>query len=195
MARLFLELLLEFRRAVELDSLFARARFNLGNALLRSGQKEEGRREMAIYKALDEQENRIESLKTTLLARPDDAATYHDLAVLYGQRGQYAEARVRYLQAIGRDSTFAPAYHNLGNIYLRQGRIAEAERLFGQALQADSTYALSHLALGNTLMLRKDFSRAIGHFRQGLRHDPDNAKLRRNLAAAREIAAAAKGGR
>ena len=179
----------EFRRAVELDSLFAQSHFNLGNALLRSGHKEEGRRHIAIYKELDEEENLIESMKTTLLTRPDDAATYHDLAVLYGQRGQYAQARVRYLQALARDSTFAPAYHNLGNIYLRQGQMAAAVQLFQRALWADSTYALSHLALGNSLMLRKEFTRAIAHFQQGLRHDPDNAKLRRNLALAQEIAA------
>ena len=67
--------------------------------------------------------------------------------------------------------------------------MAAAVQLFQRALWADSTYALSHLALGISLMLRKEFSRAIAHFQQGLRHDPDNAKLRRNLALAQEIAA------
>ncbi|MXY81953.1 MAG: tetratricopeptide repeat protein [Gemmatimonadetes bacterium] len=181
----------EFNRAVRLDSLFAQARFNLGNALLRSGQKEEGRRQLALYKRLDEEEERIAMLKNTLATHPDDAGTYHDLAVVYGQRGQYREARIRYLQALDRDPAFAPAHHNLGNIHFRRGEMAAAEQRFRRALQADSTYALAHLGLGNVQMLRKQYERAIASFRRGLRHQPDHPKLRRNLAAAEQIAAQA----
>ena len=96
----------EFRRAVRLDSLFAQARFNLGNTLLRSGQKEAGRHQLALYKRLDEEEDRIAMLKNTLATHPDAAGVYHDLAVVYGQRGQQREARIRYLQALDRDSCF-----------------------------------------------------------------------------------------
>ena len=35
----------ELTRAVRLDSLYAPARFNLGNALLRTGRREEGQRQ------------------------------------------------------------------------------------------------------------------------------------------------------
>ena len=179
----------EFRRAVRLDSLFAQARFNLGNALLRSGQKEEGRRQLVLYKRLDEEEERIAMLKNTLATHPDDAGAYHDLAVVYGQRGQYREARIRYLQALDRDPAFAPAHHNLGNIHFRRGEMAAAEQRFRRALQADSTYALAHLGLGNVQMLRKQYERAIASFRRGLRYQPDHPKLRRNLEAAEQIAA------
>ena len=174
---------------MRLDSLFAQARFNLGNALLRSGQKEAGRRQLALYKRLDEEEDRIAMLKNTLATHPDDAGAYHDLAVVYGQRGQQREARIRYLQALDRNPAFAPAHHNLGNIHFRRGEMAAAEQRFRQALQADSTYALAHLGLGNIQMLRKQYDRAIASFRRGLRHQPDHPKLRRNLAAAEQIAA------
>ena len=181
----------EFSCAVRLDSLFAQTRFNLGNALLRSGQKEAGRRQLALYKRLDEEEDRIAILKNTLATHPDDAGAYHDLAVVYGQRGQQREAHIRYLQALDRDPEFAPAHHNLGNIHFRRGEMAAAEQRFRRALQADSTYALSHLGLGNILMLRQQYERAIDSFRRGLRHQPDHPKLRRNLAAAEQIAAQA----
>lgn len=71
----------------------------------------------------------------------------------------------------------------------------EAVRKFQQALRADSTYALSHLALGNTHMLRRQYDLAIDRFRRGLRFDPDNARLRRNLAVAQEIMAKSRDGR
>ena len=179
----------EFSRAVRLNSLFARAHFNLGNALLRSGQQDEGRRHLALYKRLDQEEDRIAMLKNTLATHPDDAGVYHDLAVVYGQRGQYRQARLRYLQALDRDPAFAPAHHNLGNIHFRRGAMAAAEQRFRQALQADSTYALSHLGLGNIYMVRKQYERAMASFRRGLRHQPNHPKLGRNLAAAEQIAA------
>ena len=94
-------------------------------------------------------------------------ARTHDLAVVYGQRGQYREARIRYLQALDRDPAFAPAHHNLGNIHFRRGEMAAAEQRFRRALQADSTYALAHLGLGNVQMLRKQYERAIASFRRG----------------------------
>ena len=179
----------EFARAVELDSLFARAHFNLGNALLRLGNKEDGRRELAIYKDLDEQENRIESMKNTLLVHPDRFKIYHDIAVIHGQRGEYELAKNRYLQAIERAPSFAPSHHNLGNIYLRQKNMAAAVREFQQALVADSTYALSHLALGNAHMMRREIDLAIGRFELALRYDPDSAVIRRNLVLAKKIRA------
>lgn len=181
-----------FSSAVQLDSLFARARFNLGNSLLRMGDKREGRRQLGLYKDLEEQENRISILQNTLMTYPDSATVYHDLATVYSQRGQLSEAHARYLQAIQRDTTFAPSYHNLGNLYLRRGAFDQALRLFGQALRADSTYALAHLAMGNTLMLTKQFDRALGHFHIGLRHDPDNVTLQRNLSVARDIVNSAR---
>jgi|GEM_PF-578035 len=181
-----------FFRAVRLDSLFARARFNLGNSLLRMGEKEEGRRQLGLYKELEEQENRISILLNTLMTYPDSATVYHDLATVYSQRGQLSEAHARYLQAIQRDSSFAPSYHNLGNLYLRRGAFDQALRLFDRALRADSTYVLAHLAMGNTLMLNKQFDRALEHFRSGLRHDPHNVTLQRNLSVARDIANSAR---
>ncbi len=186
---------LAFERAVQLDSLFARARFNLGNSRLRMGDKDEGRRQLALYRALEEQENRISILLNTLMTYPDSATVYHDLAIMYSQRGQWAEAHARYLQAIARDASFAPSYHNLGNLYMRNGALDQAERLFQQALRADSTYVLAHLALGNAQMLQKRFDRAMASFRSGLRYDPQNATLRRNLAVAQDIAAQARGER
>ena len=181
-----------FSHAVWIDSLFARARFNLGNSLLRMGEKREGRRQLGLYKELEKQESRISTLLNTLMTYPDSATVYHDLATVYSQRGQLSEAHARYLQAIQRDSTFAPSYHNLGNLYLRRGAYDRALSLFDRALRADSTYALAHLAMGNTLMLNKQFDRALEHFHSGLRHDPNNVTLQRNLSVARDIIKSAR---
>jgi tetratricopeptide (TPR) repeat protein len=179
-------------RAVQLDSLYARARFNLGNALLRSGKPDEGRRQLDLYRRLDEEEREIFALKNTLLITPDKAELYHDIGRAYARRGQHDQARIHYLQAITRDSSFAPSYHNLGNTHLRQGQINKAIGLFHRALRADSTYVLSHLALGNAYMRTRQATQALASYRRGLQIDPNNAQLRRNAAMVQQILAAAK---
>ena len=182
----------ELTRAVRLDSLYAPARFNLGNALLRIGRREEGRRQLDLYRRLEEQERGISSLKNTLLTTPDQATVYHDLGMIYSRRGQYDQAQIHYMQAISRDTSFAPSYHNLGNIQLRQGRFEAALDLFRRALQADSTYVLSYLALGNVQMRLQQVPLALASYLYGLRFAPDDLRLQRNVALARRILATAR---
>ena len=184
--------IVELQRAVALDSLFARARFNLGNALLRSGQQEEGRRQLALYNELEKQEKLLAGLRTTLIRTPDKAELYHRIGALYGQRGQYEEARLYYLQALDRNPNFAPSYHNLGNLYLRRRQVAEAMSLFRSALRADSTYVLAHLALGNALMMQEAFAQALASYERGLHFEPDNVRLQRGAALARKFRTASQ---
>jgi tetratricopeptide (TPR) repeat protein len=114
------------------------------------------------------------------------------MGMVYSRRGQYDQARIHYLQAIARDSLFAPSYHNLGNIQLRQGRIKEAIGLFRRAIRTDSTYVLSYLALGNTQMRARQVPQALASYLRGLEIAPDNARLKRNAEMARQILTAAK---
>ena len=179
----------EFRRAVRLDSLFAQARFNLGNTLLRSGQKEAGRRQLALYKRLDEEEDRIAMLKTPwrrIQTTPGPTTTWPLCTDSAASREKRAFTTSKHSTAT---LLSRPRTTNLGNIHFRRGELDAAEQRFRQALQADSTYALAHLGLGNIQMLHKQYDRAIASFRHGLRHQPDHPKLRRNLAAAEQIAA------
>jgi tetratricopeptide (TPR) repeat protein len=180
----------ELVKAVRLDSLYAKARFNLGNALLRTGKRDEGRRQLDLYRRLEEEEREIAAMKNTLLTAPDRAEIYHDIGAAYARRGQFSQAQSRYLQAIARDSTFAPSYHNLGNIKLREGQVSKAIRLFRSALRADSTYVLSHLALGNAHMRSRQVSQALESYRRGLLIDPNNPRLQRNAAMAEQILSA-----
>jgi len=182
----------EWQRAVGLDSLFAPARFSLGNALLRSGQPEEGRRQLALYNELEKQEKLLAGLRTTLIRMPDKAELYHKIGALYGQRGQYDQAHLYYVQALDRNPNFAPSYHNLGNLYLRRGQVTEALSLFRQARYADSTYVLAHLALGNALMMQQAFAQALASYERGLHFEPDNARLQRGAALARKFGAASQ---
>jgi Flp pilus assembly protein TadD len=129
-------------------------------------------------------------MRNTLLTAPEKAEIYHDMGMVYSRRGEYDQARIYYMQAIVRDSTFAPPYHNLGNIQLRQGRLDQAKQLYRKALRADSTYVLSYLALGNAHMRSGQVPQAVDSYRRGLRFAPADPRLVRNLKMARQILAA-----
>ena len=106
--------IVELQRAVALDSLFARARFNLGNALLRSGQQEEGRRQLALYNELEKQEKLLIGLRTTLARTPDKAELYHKIGALYGQRGQLRRSASVLFTSLGPQSQFRALIPQLG---------------------------------------------------------------------------------
>ena len=142
---------------------------------------------LETFRLLDDQERRLYSLETTILQSPERAGLYHDMAVIHTQRGEHDKARRRYIQAVLRDSNFAPAYHNLGNMQLRQGRLGEAMGLFRRALRADSTYVIAYRSLGNTYMRQQQVTAALATFEQGLRLDPGNEDLQKRIRLAREI--------
>ena len=150
---------------------------------------------METFRRLNHQERKISSLKNTILNTPERAGLYHDMAVIYGQRGEFEKARRRYIQAVTRDSNFAPSYHNLGNIQLRNRRLREAMGLFRRALRADSTYVPAYLSLGNMHMRRREFEAALQTYDRGLRLDPDNANLSERAAIAREAMASSSSGK
>ena len=87
-------------RAAQLNPLYARAHFNLGNTYLRLGRRDEGSAELETFRLLDDQERRIRSLKNTILKPPERAELYHDMAVIFGQRGEFGQRRAVAVHAV-----------------------------------------------------------------------------------------------
>jgi len=172
-------------KAVSLDPLRTRAYFNLGNTYSRLGELEKGRQMLEVAARLSAQDRKIDMLKDSIQRHPDDAFLYYSLGVVYGQRGQWEPARLKYEQALARDSSLAAAYHNLANIYLRERHLDRAEALFLQAVAADSSYALAHNSLGHLYLLQRDYAAALDAYRRALRHAPESREIRQNVEITR----------
>ena len=167
--------------AVKLDPFYTRAHFNLGNAYLRVGRREEGRRELRRFSELDGYDKKIQTLRHNLLRRPRDFELYHSLGVFYSKKGELERAASAYLRAIRINPNFAPSYNNLGNIYLKVGRYPEAEEMFLKAISSDSTYALAYCGLGSVFLMEGRIPEARDAYRRAMYYDPTSDDARYNL--------------
>ncbi len=99
-----------YRKAVEINPLFAQAHNNLGYCY----------KEMHFYSyAIDEYRKAIELI-------PDRAGYYYNLGNALTHLGRIDEAYLAYKRAVELDPQFAKAHYNLGRTYLRKDMVREA---------------------------------------------------------------------
>jgi tetratricopeptide (TPR) repeat protein len=129
------------RLATRLDPGDPRARYQLYLALNQNDKKDEAQKELAEYKSLEADVERIEELMFGRLAQtPNDPAIYQEVAMIALRSGRAKEA-LRWLQnALQVDPNYVPAhrtlaayYHETGNPILSARHRAIAQQLTGEA--------------------------------------------------------------
>ena len=146
----------------------ARARCNLGNALLGAGQTEAG----------------MGQLNAALQISPDDPEANLDLGVALGRTGNYAEALSRVQRAIKGNPALVEGYFDLGWLYTQEGRIPEAFEHYGQAIALRPDYHDAHCNLADLLVKAGRYADAVPHYRAALEIGPPDPDLYYNLAYA-----------
>lgn len=110
-----------FKKAVELDPIYADAYFHLGTALAEARRWEEA---VTAYK---------KALSLPTLTIPESANQNLGLALYHLKRYQEAEQTLRF--AISLDPRLQAAYYNLGLVFVAENRKEEAKAAFRQASQ------------------------------------------------------------
>ena len=100
------------RKALELNPYYTDARNDLGTALLRSGDREAGKKELIT--AFGDPTN------------PSPELTARNLGNAYLEDKNYTEALSWYQSAVNRNKTYADAWIGLGDVLVAQGRLEEA---------------------------------------------------------------------
>jgi spermidine synthase len=98
------------------------------------------------------------------------------------RRGDIADARQLYYQALKIDSTFSPAYNNLGSLEEQRGNLVEATRLYGKAVQVDSMNPEANFNIANMYVKRDEPDSAIFFLKKTLQLKPDNERAKNILA-------------
>ena len=78
-------------------------------------------------------EDALNAYHIALNLRPDNLALKTNIATLYAQTGQPAEAEALFNEVLGRDSTHAEAWVNLGLLHLRAGQADKANAALRRA--------------------------------------------------------------
>jgi tetratricopeptide (TPR) repeat protein len=147
-----------FEQAVRLDSDFAEARTNLGNALASGGRLEEAVEQYRAAIRLDPgaaeprvglggaflTEGRagdaVPQYREALRLSPDLAEAHNGLGAALALQGRLDAAMAEYDEALRLKPDLATAHYNAAVLLVRQGRIAEARARLERAVSIDPGY-------------------------------------------------------
>ena len=157
-----------YEKALEFDSNFYLAYFQLGVLQKKQGQSKEA----------------IESLQKVLKIKPDHDKTWFTLGTAYEADGNNQEAIVHYNKAIEINPGYTKAYGNLGKLYTDIGMHIEAEDKLKTVIQIDKDYADGFMRLGILYLQQEKYSEAIENLSYSTKIDKKDFNKFFNLASA-----------
>ncbi|KAJ3260303.1 hypothetical protein HK103_000938 [Boothiomyces macroporosus] len=98
----------------------------------------------------------------------------------------YAEAIVKYTEAIEADDTNAVYYSNRAAAYSQQGNHELAAQDAKQALKINPDYSKAYSRLGHAEYCLGNYQAAVDAYTKGSEMEPNNASIKQSLAAAQQ---------
>jgi Flp pilus assembly protein TadD len=145
----------------------ARARNNLGSALVREGQLDEA----------------LPHFKRAIALAPGYPDPLNNLGALLYRKDQPSEAIEWCRKALQVAPDMTDAHYNLALALHRTERLNEAEREYRAVLRLAPEHVAAHNNLGLLLASRGRYQEAAGQLREALRLSPDHPAIRRSLEA------------
>lgn len=138
------EAIVAFRKATQLDRLFAKAYEAMGRAYQKLGRK--GDAEKALQKAADiymtkeKVQDAEEILNEIMEINPDTVNVYNSLGVLYRKKGEFLTALKHYQKALKIHPNVPHIYYNMGRLHLDLNDPGKAKNFFARAIQVDPNF-------------------------------------------------------
>lgn len=133
------EAIVAFRKATQLDRLFAKAYESMGRAFRKLGKDEEAEKALQkaadIYMSKEKIEDAEEILNEILQIRPDTINVFNSLGVLYRKKGDYKMALLNYQKAIRLHPKEPYVHYNIGRVYLDLKDPENAKQHFAKAVE------------------------------------------------------------
>jgi putative PEP-CTERM system TPR-repeat lipoprotein len=199
--RRFPDAILEYRRALQIDPKFARARFKLAESYAANNELKNAYTEYVRAADLlpDDLEVQIKAGNMLLLGRRFAEAKSRARTILQRDPNNLAGllllgnalAGLRDLdnavavtkRAAGVDPDRGGVYANLGALELARGDRDEAERAFAKAVELEPADSGAWLAQANFYRAVGKYDRAEQSFRQAVKVAPENARVNRAIAS------------
>lgn len=153
------------RKALELNPYYVDARNDLGTSLLRSGRREEGRKE--LISAFNDPTN------------PSPEITARNLGQAYYEDKNFSEALNWYQTSASRNKAYPDAWLGLADVLVTQGRLDEASRQLEAAVKELSQDLSVSVALGEVYYRAGRFAEARTRLELVAGKDPAGAAGRR----------------
>ena len=202
-----------YEKAIEIKPDYAKAHYNLGNALhdlslQRFGQLSLNRelddpiksykRSIEIdpdyaeahnnlgnvFQDLGRLDEAFECFEKALTIKPDYVEAHYSLGIVLFDLGQFDDAVKSYTKAVELNPNFAQAHNNLGNAFSEQGQLNEAIESYQKALELNPNYSEAYNSLGNVFIEQGQFNDAIISYQKALEINPNYPALHNNLGNA-----------
>jgi len=149
-----------YKEALRIKPDFAKAHYNLANALAEQGQIDEA----------------IDHYLETIRIKPDYADAYNNIGILLFDKGNYDEVVLYYTKALKINPQKTDTRMNLANVLFLQDKPEEAIFHYNEVLKSNFEHADTHYNLAYVLSIQGDLDEAILHYTQTLRINPEYAK-------------------
>lgn len=135
------EAIAAFRKATQLDRLFAKAYEAMGRAYQKLGRKEDAEKALQkaadIYMTREKIQDAEEILNEIMEINPDTVNVFNSLGVLYRKKGDYLNALRHYQKALKIHPETAHIHYNMGRLHLDLNDPGKAKQFFADALKLD----------------------------------------------------------
>jgi superkiller protein 3 len=128
------------------------------------------------HASLNQLDEALAAYQTVLKIKPDKAAAYTNIGVVYYQAGKFDDAVAQMKKALEIEPNDAETYYMLGATYVQQQDLDGAEQAFNKAIELKSDLAAAYTGLGNVQMARKNFAEAVKTLQQATALQPDQAE-------------------
>ena len=137
---------------------------------------------------LGELDRAVALLQEGVAAHPHAAALHNNLAAVHERRGYHPEALQAAERGVLEDAGLAQLHKNLGDCQYRAARYDDALEAFQRAVKINPQLGDDvWLKLGNIRFKRQEREEAVRCWEQALALDPQNAIVRTNLDAVRQV--------
>jgi tetratricopeptide (TPR) repeat protein len=125
---------------------------------------------------LDQLNEALAAYQTVLKIKPDKAAAYTNIGVVYYESGKFDEAVQQMQKALEIDPGDADTHYMLGATYVQQQKLDDAEKSFNKAIELKPDLAEAFTGLGNVQLARNKVDDAVKTLQRATSLQPDQAE-------------------
>ena len=170
-----------YEKAISIKPDYAKAHFNLGNAL----------HDLALqglddfdHQALAHLDAPVKSFKRSLEIDPDYAEAHNNLGNVLKDLGRLDEAHESFEKAITLKPNYVEAHYSLGIVLFDLGQINDSVKSYKKALEINPNFAHAHNNLGNAFIEQDQLDNAVQSYKNAIEINPNYSEAYNNLGNA-----------
>jgi len=129
-----------FRKAIKVNPFHVAAHEKLAQVLMRTGQNDEGQKEMAAADESRERAKTLDGMKRASASDPTNAELANNLGIELARQGDFEDAMLSFQRAISANPRFLDPKYQMAGVFAKRGKVLEAIKAFEDVDKAQPGY-------------------------------------------------------